>query len=673
MLTTNLVVANTSGLLSPREMRRAKTFIEDSVAANTSKSPSMSKVKRNKTTLEEFEAPSLKVKKLYGTKTSLDDLRQREGWRNELWEQAVDSDPMRGDTRKLKRKKPSPEVETRSFAEIISVMTPSQDSLVTRGTIDINMDQLESALESHNNERRDEPTPEELKQRESPTARGLETTDTILDATLQQNLSVQNLLVPIASSETILEDKSCENPPAKVDLGPSIAVSITKRDSNISQSPIIAPSISQLANQADQSPPKPSRKRKQPSISSQADELASEDIIGLPKEQYEPRPSRSRRQNDHVDELVKGIDYSKTVESIVRSSRKGKASKSKAKRRQTTGCFLGSTKGWDDDEEGDEERKDTEVIQILDNDDDVVAKSQRRSKTAGTETLLSKSRLNDDKEQEGLSSKSLSKETLAAPETSSQQDLAEFDEEDIKKPPRRRKPNPAQTTESQALQDIAESEEEDDLLADLPSKPRGRQKSTATQAKEPLTIDPNPEDTDKSDDFQPLEDLAEPPTSEPVSKKKRGRPKKQDAEPVAESSKQATSTQPTTDPPPKPSSKRRKTKETPSTLTDETPTIQPLTESPTKANATLHPPLTSANCNPPIQDEGLSKFTEKVPPPQLTTPQKDKGTSEQRAIGKEEAPSPSKKHHSPLSSSKVPLRVGLSRRQRIEPLLRIRR
>ena len=62
-----------------------------------------------------------------------------------------------------------------------------------------------------------------------------------------------------------------------------------------------------------------------------ADELGSDDIgIGLPKENYQPRPSRSRSIKD-LDAFVLEVDYSKRPETLT---------KSKNKRRKTTGDIV---------------------------------------------------------------------------------------------------------------------------------------------------------------------------------------------------------------------------------------------------------------------------------------------------------------------------------------------
>lgn len=89
------------------------------------------------------------------------------------------------------------------------------------------------------------------------------------------------------------------------------------------------------------SPPRNRSKRKL-SFSTNTDELGSDDFaIGLPKEHYQPRPSRSRASKT-LDDTVLAIDYSKRPEAVAR----------KMKRRKTTGAEV------DMKDEGDQEMTD---------------------------------------------------------------------------------------------------------------------------------------------------------------------------------------------------------------------------------------------------------------------------------------------------------------------------
>ena len=83
-------------------------------------------------------------------------------------------------------------------------------------------------------------------------------------------------------------------------------------------------------------------KEQETTTGQQADELGSDDItIGIPKEQYQPRPSRSRSGRG-IEGIVEPEDYSKKPEAIGKGKRK-------TKRRKTTAFQELLTK--DDDEE----------------------------------------------------------------------------------------------------------------------------------------------------------------------------------------------------------------------------------------------------------------------------------------------------------------------------------
>ena len=78
------------------------------------------------------------------------------------------------------------------------------------------------------------------------------------------------------------------------------------------------------------SPPTKSKSKRKLTESFHLNDFGSDDaIVGLPAEQYQPRPSRSRA-NRTVDDLIMNIDYSKRPEAILK----------KAKRRKTTGFIV---------------------------------------------------------------------------------------------------------------------------------------------------------------------------------------------------------------------------------------------------------------------------------------------------------------------------------------------
>ena len=286
---------------------------------------------------------------------------------------------------------------------------------------------------------------------------------------------------------------------------------------------------------------------------------------------------------------MKGTDLSKMVESVVRSSKKGKTKELKAKRRQMTGCSLGSTNKWDEDEESDGERKDVQEIR-LNHEVDVVPKLQRRSRTAAVEGAKPEFPQYEPPAINGQEHDydAMNEANGVLPTGySTHQSHLEYTEKVVNKVKRGRKLSSTQKTKSAALEGVEEAEQDDLDDGALP-KPRRRRKSTTTEPKDPAIIDATFEEADE-DDFHPLEDLTQAPASELKSKKRRGRPEKQDADPISKRSKPEDPPQAEPEPPPKTTTKRRKTKETPSQerRTTPPPTSQPLAESPRKANVAL--------------------------------------------------------------------------------------
>ena len=87
-------------------------------------------------------------------------------------------------------------------------------------------------------------------------------------------------------------------------------------------------------------------------------DLVSDDIaIGLPKEQYRPRPSRSRA---NAEDLVAPVDFSKRPEAVAKTTVKPKR---KNKRCKTT-CFEELRPAKDEMEEDDEMREQSKELDI---------------------------------------------------------------------------------------------------------------------------------------------------------------------------------------------------------------------------------------------------------------------------------------------------------------------
>ena len=108
-------------------------------------------------------------------------------------------------------------------------------------------------------------------------------------------------------------------------------------------------SVPEVANLVVAKPPKAS-KRKRNTDEESLDEIGSDDnALGVPKEHYQPRPSK-RRAGGVDNELVVPTDFSKRPEAIAKTKRK-------TKRHKTTAFQELLPKDEDDDEDDDEEIK----------------------------------------------------------------------------------------------------------------------------------------------------------------------------------------------------------------------------------------------------------------------------------------------------------------------------
>lgn len=280
------------------------------------------------------------------------------------------------------------------------------------------------------------------------------------------------------------------------------------------------------------------------------DELGSDDItIGLPKEQYQPRPSRSRSGRADASDIFVPVDFSKRPEALL---------KRKIKRRKTTAFEKPKPK--DEEDETDMPEPHSYV-----------------STTSNPVTTTSK--LNADV------AKSKEAEIIDEAEESQK----EKSEAHINPPP----PPPE------------------------PKKQRGRPKKKAMEITDAFVENPAPQAllSNPSDQEDPQE--------------------------------------PTPPPAPQPGRKCKPNQELP---TPPIPPKPPFREETLAHFTTISPDPES---NHPLESNPPSSPLPKLP----ETPQKSK----LEAKGREKGPD----RHSPLTSSKVKYRVGLSRRARIEPLLRI--
>ena len=391
-----------------------------------------------------------------------------------------------------------------------------------------------------------------------------------------------------------------------------------------------------------------------------ADEHGSEDpAIDLPKDQYQPRPSRSRGTHND-DGLIIPENFSKRPEDLVKGKRKAK------NRRKTTALEKPTPKVELDEEDEEEAKMPTTAIPKLwprlkgwypyDNEtdwedfqkknpgqaaavdqhweqywakqDEMKAKQAQadpspkkrgrgRPKKQDTQPVENMDDQEHDKDNEVVQDaakipsvqEDSNKRDLPTDDAPAEQDLHENSAED-EEPTKRSRKRKASTIQ-------APSDDENDVHTDVPvpevtptiPKPRGRKKRKTEEAPAPADSDHEATVTDTTQ-------------STKAPPKKRGRKKKSELPPVS-----APVILPDDDEdPPQPGNKAE--------VTDQPPNILSQNKG------------SSINVPPPVSPAKLT-----TPP---TTP-----------------PKTAKPVHSPLNSSQVKFRVGLSKKARIAPLLKI--
>jgi len=423
------------------------------------------------------------------------------------------------------------------------------------------------------------------------------------------------------------------------------------------------------------SEPKSTRGRKRKVQDIVTDPPNSDDVaIGLPKERYQPRPSR-RRATQMVEEP---IDFSVRPEKAA-----------KAKRAKTTTT---ATQSWREEsviddhvatkESTDDAQTPHQKLQLQAHDDpqqhDTIAKTGREASDHGTD-----------------SANSTPMRKAQAKESSSQRlSRVEVDEIFVKPTPKTKSSSKAKRSHTTIFEDhvdFAGSQRSPNL-----SQQQARRKSALKGAKTETTqtsqkkrrkvVDDDDEEQDElaldspDGDDGTIKELAEQSQDQPDSppkKRGRGRPPKpapikaksfekvlDDCEAEHESDPEHGEADEEEVPkkkgrgrPPK-AAAAAKAKETQQVAKSIEPTTQPTSQK---------QPLQG------ISNTATSPTKPKATPPGLQAPTP---SPEKPAEGKKDVATPQKKMaspttHSPLkSSSKVPLRVGLSKRQRIQPLLR---
>lgn len=371
-------------------------------------------------------------------------------------------------------------------------------------------------------------------------------------------------------------DDACKNQTSKASKPLERSIALGNSLDIVDELALTASAAKRKASKTSQEP--------EPAAATHFDELGADDLAGgLPKEQYQPRPSRSR-SNRNGEELVVPEDFSKRPEVL--------AKKKASKRRKTTALARPSPK--------------VEIEDDDDEDQDLVALPPRTSKKA----------------------KSAVEPVVLIPSEKDQP------EEQAKAP----------MDDEQLLPDEAHSPEKAPHSSP-PKKKRGRpRKPTKEQeaATEAPKEDQLPPTDDDDDDLPALSDLTQ--------KNRKGRP--------LDTNTDDNDTAPTT----KGRKKRKANPTTPAILPDSKPNTDNAPPPPSADELDLHLSQSEGNRRPPPP----SKVKTAADPASLTTPPK---TPQKAAQPSSAAKGPDK--HSPLNSSKVKFRVGLSKRARIEPLLKV--
>lgn len=381
------------------------------------------------------------------------------------------------------------------------------------------------------------------------------------------------------------------------------------------------------------------------------DKLGSDEVeIGFPKEQYQPRPSRSRSGQGEEDGLVIPVDFSKRPEALVKPK--------KSKRRKTTALAKATPKYEEEEEDVTPIFSFPESAQHFEPEFKI---TPGRVELVETETPWADPEAQSDQEFIPAANLPAPKEHKGRPH---------------KKATERREVIP----EEQALLDDGVDEPDAEITEDplaeeileasrpfAPKKRRGRPHKKAPEPSEKIPEEQLFADDDEEDPDKDLgKDIQEDPgdhevisaSKTPAAKKQRGRPKKKSAKAPEDIPSDDDGNKEPLEPSKPPLTKNpRKRKK--STLGDPPNIDNDNDDPPPLLNEPPHPnPLseTQANTAPTLSPPPSTKHTQ-----QPETPQKPSAASQQKGPDK----------HSPLQSGKVRYRVGLSKRARIEPLLRV--
>jgi hypothetical protein len=606
-------------------------------ASSAFPSPDTLKIMRPKTTMDQV-GTKRKVQKMYGSKTTLGDLGLNEG--------AVGGDRMKDDDEevdlipeKKNRKRTGEDLSTSTEKTEVATQEPmpSMGSQVLGGSQQasgsISLSQMVDSALDH---LQTVPSPEVAFSVEHGDMQG--SADAGLAASAEETVQLRN-----PRSEISMETPSF----SPIEVPSPYEDQVTSKTSDDQESA----RSTQISSRGDQpqhhenkfenslnrkksETKATSKARRKISISEDHEEdpigkLGSDDFdMHTPKEVYKPRPSRSRR-SDIPDEFMASIDFSMVPE---RASRK----KSKLKRNKTTNDIPSPILIEDDDED----------------DGDLVHSGRRSSKKKQKQSAAEPL---EGKEGLGVESALDAEETITCQAVQQAQDQDEADEDE-------------ETAEYQA-----------EAVPEVPEpkkKKRGRPRKDASTSNQSV-VEAKVEKTLDEEDGQQQAAAAPAP-------KKRGRKKKvldapveskqvvsddggtDEEDQVAKDDHEEAAAEPESDHEPTPAPRKRgrprsKVQAHPDSVEDSLSTtkparVEPVLRDKSSAANIVHTP------EPEKSKANLSEEKAASPVPDLTakelqTPKKPTDSS--------------KGKHSPLSSGRVPYRVGLSKRARIEPLLRI--
>ncbi|MCJ1311955.1 hypothetical protein MMC25_005629 [Agyrium rufum] len=611
----------------------------------------MSTIKQAKTTMSDTNLKPTGIK-TYGAKTTLDDIRMRDGYADGRWKRNTDADPPpdapRSEKMALGRntQKEEYDLDIGGQSGEYADQTPVQGSEMPKMAGEISVPMEERRVQTVKE-------PVEIAYAE----------DKVLG---QSGTRVEE--------DHIRTSQSNSDPDGDLTIMPNLSVQIILPADKHTTS---KRTISEVSRSSDHIP-KPKKRKKsnlhedyteetdtEVSPTGDLDELASDEFIDLPIEQYKPRPSRSRA-NQHVDTLVQNIDYSIRPERLVKDKLQGKEKGKRGRKQKRSKTTL----GFDDSARLDHEDDDDCIIVAAEL--KAFGKSLRTSKDSHHEAIKES---NVEKVVVDANAEASTDRTY-----STSNDTTAHDQGDVMDKGSGQK-------DDDLVEDLVNAESEQIGAEEPPptKKKRGRPKRQA------LTDTPTqPATTSKRKSSKLDQDDDEESASESYDSKKTissSRRKKSDQtqELRAPSSRSKTSRRRDLSDEEEQSdeeddelrlgseifkahSSRKPAIDPTNTSLDDAALSQrmnslqakpigPLSEK--SSNPTLHAKSTRADISTTDTEErGESVTTKKASAIEMTPPKKSS------------KPAPA---HSPLSNSRVPYRIGLSRNYRIPSLLRIKR